>query len=89
MGTAVLDIDIADRVRGITSEVLRIDASMPSITADTNLYEMGLESLNVVELITRLEVAYEIVIDVEDLTADMFSRFGTLVDFIQRKTARA
>lgn len=82
---ALIDTEVADRIRSIVAEILRIDATDAQISEETNLYELGLESLNVVELLTQIEIAYDITIDVEDLSAELFNRFGTLVDFVQRK----
>lgn len=82
------DTDIAERVGYITSRVLRLDPTAAVISEDSNLYELGLESLNVVELLSQLEAAFGITIDVEDLSADLFSRFGSLVEFIQNKVAQ-
>ncbi len=81
----LIDTGVADRIRNIVAEILRIDPTDAQISEETNLYELGLESLNVVELLTQIEIAYDITIDVEDLSAELFNRFGTLVDFVQRK----
>jgi len=84
-----MESEIADGIRIIVNKVLRIDPSEFRISEETNLFELGLESLNVIELIAELELAYNITIDVEDLSQDLFSRFGMLVAFMQGKsTAR-
>lgn len=80
-----MDSEAADRIRGVVNRVLRIDPNDFQIAEDTNLFELGLESLNVIELITELELASHISIDIEDLSEDLFSRFGRLVEFMQRK----
>lgn len=77
--------EIAEGTKHIVNKVLRIDPSEFQISDDSNLFELGLESLNVIELITELELAYRITIDVEDLSQDLFSRFGMLVAFMQTK----
>jgi acyl carrier protein len=57
------------------------------LTAESNLYELGLESLNVVELLTRIETRFDIIIDVEDLSADLFQTYGSLLAFVAGKLA--
>lgn len=84
---ACMDSEAANKVRNIVNRVLRIDPNDFQISQDTNLFELGLESLNVIELITELELASHITIDVEDLSEDLFSRFGRLVEFMQRKVS--
>lgn len=81
-------IETAERIAAIAAEVLRIDPADARIDAETNLYELGLESLNVVELLSQLETAFGITIDVEDLSSDLFGRFGNLVEFVETKRSQ-
>jgi acyl carrier protein len=71
----------------ILLDILRMDPGQATLTAESNLYELGLESLNVVELLTRIEIHFDIVIDVEDLSADLFQSYGELRAFVARKVA--
>ncbi|HEX4369110.1 MAG TPA: acyl carrier protein [Rhodopila sp.] len=79
--------DVAIQMQEMTLNVLRIEAPIGFLQPDTNLYELGLESLNVVELLTQIEMTFDLTIDVEDLDAALFSRFGNLVDFVEAKIA--
>jgi len=78
--------DIADQLREVVLNVLQLDLPQDAITLETNLHELGLESMNVVELLTDMEARFDLTIDVEDLSATLFSRFGNLVEFVQRKS---
>lgn len=83
---SALATEVAEVLSGIVAQVLRSNAVDASLIADeTNLYELGLESLNVVELLTQIEMTFDVTIDVEDLSAELFSHFGTLAAFVQRK----
>lgn len=84
--TALTQQDIADQLRDAVLTVLQLDLPKDAITLDTNLHDLGLESMNVVELLAEMEARFDITIDVEDLSATLFSRFGNLVDFVQRKS---
>lgn len=84
--TALTQQDIADQLRDAVLTVLQLDLPKDAITLETNLHELGLESMNVVELLTEMEARFDITIDVEDLSAALFSRFGNLVDFVVRKS---
>ncbi|KFE69496.1 hypothetical protein DB31_6471 [Hyalangium minutum] len=77
--------EVVDKLRQVVLEVLKLDISPRELSGDTNLYELGLESLNVVVLLTSIEKAFDIVIDVEDLSADLFSRWDDLAAFVESK----
>ncbi|RTL31991.1 MAG: acyl carrier protein [Burkholderiales bacterium] len=87
--TALTQQDIADQLRDAVLTVLQLDLPKDAITLETNLHDLGLESMNVVELLAEMEARFDITIDVEDLSATLFSRFGNLVDFVQRKSDEA
>ena len=85
-GTAEQTADpIALKLKQILLEVLRLDIPVEAITDKTNLYDLGLESLNVVELLTDAESEFDIIVDVEDLSEELFARFGNLRRYIQEK----
>lgn len=87
--TALTQQDIADQLRDAVLTVLQLDLPKDAITLETNLHDLGLESMNVVELLAEMEARFDITIDVEDLSATLFSRFGNLVEFVQRKSDEA
>jgi len=80
---ASIDQPLAD----IILDILRMEPGQIRLTAESNLYELGLESLNVVELLTRIETRFDIIIDVEDLSADLFQTYGSLLAFVAGKLA--
>ena len=77
--------DTAATLRDIIVAVLKLDMPPGAIAADTNLHELGLESMSVVELLTQVEIAFDIVVDVEDLSVELFARFDTLLGFLEAK----
>jgi acyl carrier protein len=77
--------DVRDAIARIVADVLKLPGDWSPLEDETNLYELGLESLNVVQLLTQIEMTFDVTIDVEDLSAELFSRFGTLVAFVHRK----
>ncbi|WP_224360664.1 phosphopantetheine-binding protein [Hyalangium versicolor] len=83
--TAGATSNVADQLRQILLETLKLDISPRDLTDDANLYELGLESLNVIALLSAIEKVFDIAIDVEDLSADLFSRWGNLVSFVEKK----
>lgn len=87
--TALSEQDIADQLREAVLNLLQLDIPKDAITMDANVLEMGLDSMSVVELLTDMEGRFNITIDVEDLSAAMFTRFANLVEFVQRKCHEA
>lgn len=83
------DQETADRLRQIVISVLKLDIAPRDIHDDTSLHELGLESMSVVELLTQIEIAFDIVIDVEDLSVELFARFDTLLGFVGAKRDEA
>lgn len=77
--------DVVNKLRAVVIDVLKLEIAPQELAGDTNLYELGLESLNVVALLSALEKAFDIVIDVEDLSADLFGRWDDLVAFVRGK----
>ena len=74
-----------EALKPIVLKVLKWPIVDAALTENTNLYEMGLESMNVVELLTDIETAFGIVFDIEDLSAEIFSTFGSLAAFVEAK----
>ena len=86
----------AETFRGVVDVLTRtlgIEDRAGSITADTRLFGdlPELDSLGVVELAAALEDRFDIVIDDEDFTGEVFESVGTLADFVdgRRGTASA
>ena len=78
--------EIADQLKKSILSVLNLDVSIETISGNTNLYELGLDSLNVVALLTDIENLFDITIDVEDLSAEMFEKFSNILAFVVRRT---
>jgi len=88
IATTAPDVSAIDQpLAEIILDILRMEPGQQRLTEASNLYELGLESLNVVELLTRIEMRFDIVIDVEDLSADLFQTYGSVLAFVARKVA--
>lgn len=76
-----------DLVAGLSdtiAEILGIGDRRHTLTADTELFGAlpELDSLAVLELATALEAKYDLVIEDEDFTGEVFASIGSLADFI-------
>lgn len=85
---------LADTLPGVVEVLTRtlgIEDRADSITRGTRLFgELPeLDSLGVVELAAALEDRFDIVIDDEDFTGEVFESVATLTDFIDARRAGA
>jgi len=75
------------QVRGIAQNVLQLGAGVEAIGIDTPLlgHLPELDSMAVVTILTSIEEQYGIVIDDDEISADVFSSWRTLVEFVAQK----
>jgi acyl carrier protein len=83
---------LADTLPGVVEVLTRtlgIEDRADAITRGTRLFgELPeLDSLGVVELAAALEDRFDIVIEDEDFTGEVFESVGTLTDFIDARRA--
>lgn len=74
-----------DAVREILAEILAIDPGTIRIEPSSNLFELGLDSTNVVEIFLMLERRFDLQFDEADLTTDLFERYENMLAFIDAK----
>ena len=82
---AVVSTSVSETLKDIVLKVLKLEIPASTLNEQTNLYELGLESLNVVELLVDIEAAFDIVVDIEDLNGEMFAVLGSVAAFVQGK----
>lgn len=83
------DTRILTGVIEVLTRTLGIEDRAASLTRDTRLFgELPeLDSLGVVELAAALESHFDIEIDDEDFTGDVFETVGSLADFIASRSS--
>ena len=64
-----------------------LDGELPAITEHTRLFDLGLDSTSVLELLLALEDALGTEFDNEDLRMSDFETVGTLADHVSRQLA--
>ena len=76
-----------DVVKQLLQEVLQLDETLDN--AESGMALLGnipeFDSMAVVSVITAMEEHFEIVIDDDDIDADIFETLGSLTDFIDSK----
>jgi acyl carrier protein len=80
--------ELQTRIRGIILRRLYGTTSpRQEITADTPILGkgLGLDSVEALALVTEIESEFDIGIDDEELTVDLFRNIGTLAEFVGKK----
>ena len=70
-------------VKAVVVETLGVEDRADTLDADTPLGSLPeLDSMAVLELAARARARFEIVVDGEDVTADVFETLGSLTTFV-------
>jgi acyl carrier protein len=79
-------VDVAD-VKAVVVETLCIEDRADAIDADTQLFGSlpELDSMAVLQLILELEQRFGIVVEGEDVTAEVFETLASLTAFVNEK----
>jgi acyl carrier protein len=84
VGAPLARVDVVTGISDLLAEILGLGDRRHALTADTELFGAlpELDSLSVLELATALEETYDVVIDDEDFTGEVFATIGSLADFV-------
>ncbi len=74
--------DIDAPLRALVIEALDLDLAPDQIKADTNLFDLGIDSLAVLRLLMAVQDKFGVEIPEDRLTAQMFERFGNLSEAV-------
>ncbi|TQJ30598.1 acyl carrier protein [Microbacterium sp. SLBN-146] len=79
----------ADAVRDVLIETLELQQTPADLTTETALFGSlpELDSFGVVTLVGALEDRFDITIEDDEFGAELFETVGTLVAFVEEKTA--
>jgi len=81
--------DIKSGLRELFVDTLRLPIS-PAEVGETNLIaDLGIDSIGVMELLTRVENQFKILIDDADVSPDLVDSLNTLADYIAQKKSDA
>lgn len=73
-------------IKEILEETLKERVDLSAVYENTNLItEIGLSSLEGLEILVKVENEFEIEIDDEDLSLELMSTLSNLVDYVENK----
>jgi len=75
--------EIAATIRSCLLSAIGSTMAADLIADDTNLFDVGVDSMNMTDLLLQLEQRFGFTLAPEDLSADLFARFGNLVSFVE------
>ncbi len=74
--------EVVQRIRAIVIEALHAQKMTNQITEQTLLGNIGLDSLNVVDILLGIETEFDMTFDDEDLDLSTLETLGSLVAFV-------
>ena len=74
--------NVATTLRDLIVEVLELEIPPSAISDETNLFDLGIDSLAVLRLVMAVQDKFGIEIPETSLDASMFERFGNLVQVV-------
>lgn len=78
--------EIYEKIKEAICSVLRKDVDFTGITEETDIMEaLGLNSIVAIELVVRMETLFDIEIDDEDLSTDLFRTLSNIADYVEKK----
>ena len=80
-------LSVIDDVRAILRQSLQLGERANALSASTGLFGNipELDSMAVVTLVTALEARFNIAIEDDEITADIFDTVGSLARFVESK----
>ncbi|NEO67782.1 MAG: acyl carrier protein [Moorea sp. SIO4G2] len=83
MTSAILSTDTEERLKGILREYLPLVADDEEIAVEADLTDLGLDSMNAVNLMLDIEEEFEVSFPESMLNAEVFYSVSTLAKAIQ------
>lgn len=80
--------DIAAAVKACLLSAVGSTVAVDLIADETNLFDLGVDSMNMTELLLELEQRFGFTLAPEDLSSELFLSFGNLVSFVQSHVCR-
>lgn len=76
--------ELKQKARNIVSEILP-DISSEDIADNTDIFSLGLDSINTMTLVTNLQDGFDIQLETNEFNFENFQTIANIIDMIRRK----
>lgn len=74
-----------EQIKSIIADILSLtDEQIENLTLETDLFEIGLDSMIAIELIVHLESEFDILIDDDDLSMDNVRKISEIISLVNK-----
>jgi len=73
---------IQEQVQGLVLEVIP-DVTLEDLQDDVDIFNLGLDSINTMTLISNLQETFDIELDVSEISFENFQNISTIVEMIK------
>ncbi len=77
---------IKEQVKALVLEILP-DVSLEDLSEDSDIFSMGLDSINAMTLVNNLQSSFDIQLDTSEITFENFQNIGAIAEFVKTKKA--
>ncbi len=76
--------DLKQKTKSIVSDILP-DIEAREIDDNIDIFNLGLDSINVMALISNLQEAFDFKLEIDELNFENFQTISTIVEMIEKK----
>lgn len=76
--------DLKQKTKSIVSDILP-DIEAGEIDDNIDIFNLGLDSINVMALISNLQEAFDFQLEIDELNFENFQTVSTIVEMVQKK----
>jgi acyl carrier protein len=76
--------DLKQKTKSIVSDILP-DIEAGKIDDNIDIFNLGLDSINVMALISNLQEAFDFKLEIDELNFENFQTISTIVEMIEKK----
>lgn len=78
------EIEVKEQAQEVVLELLP-GVSSEEIADDTDIFSLGLDSINAMTLVLNLQESFELQFDVNEISLENFQTLSSIVNLIQKK----
>jgi acyl carrier protein len=81
----MLQNEIENKLKSIIAENVPMQMPLEQIGLESNLFSLGMDSINILKVIVGIETEFGFMFEDEDLNADNFRDLNNIITYIERR----